>query len=54
MGNPIEGKLLASGLQTGVHMNKGKIVKVVGPVVDVEFPGRAARDLQRSDLRVQN
>ena len=28
-------------------MNTGKIVQVVGPVVDVEFPERAARDLQR-------
>jgi len=24
---------------TGMNMNKGKIVKVLGPVVDVEFPG---------------
>src|SRR5436309_13320176 len=23
----------------GMNMNKGKIVKVLGPVVDVEFPG---------------
>ena len=30
-------------------MNKGTVVQVVGPVVDVEFPGAAAADLQRAD-----
>ena len=32
-----------------MNMNKGKIVQVVGPVVDVEFPEDAPRDLQRLD-----
>jgi F-type H+-transporting ATPase subunit beta len=26
-------------MEAGLNMNKGKIVQVVGPVVDVEFPG---------------
>ena len=33
-------------------MNKGKVVQVVGPVVDVEFPDGAAGDLQRADRRL--
>ena len=34
-------------------MNKGKIVQIIGPVVDVEFPGPAARHLQRADRRIR-
>ena len=30
---------------TDANWNKGKIVKVLGPVVDVEFPEATARDL---------
>ena len=26
--------------ERNLHMNKGKIVQVIGPVVDVEFPGQ--------------
>ena len=34
-------------------MNKGKIVQVVGPVVDVEFPDALPADLQRADRGLQ-
>ena len=36
------------------HMNKGKIVQVVGPVVDVAFPGETARHQQRVDRGLQS
>ena len=33
-------------------MNKGKIVQIIGPVVDVEFPDKLPGDLQRADRGV--
>ena len=55
-GNITKELLEIAGGQAGVGgmMNTGKVVQVVGPVVDVEFPERAAADLQRADGRLQS